>query len=184
MKKDIIITALLTFCLTATLFMIATSRSQVYNPWSDLNGDGKIDIFDVVGVTGAYATTGDPTKNVSVISMPPTTDVNVWWQESFTTSDLHRSAFYHASGFGQLHVLIYASGLGAGETLSLDIQGNIFAPDHSSVSVVDAYTVTLTQTSHARDITIPVPSGQFNFQASTDASSSCVVSLSFYLTYA
>jgi hypothetical protein len=57
---------LLTFCLTTTLSMIDTTKSQEYNPWADLNGDGKIDILDVVQVTGIYATTGDPTKNVTI----------------------------------------------------------------------------------------------------------------------
>jgi hypothetical protein len=66
MRKDIIITALLTFCLTATLFMIATTRSQEYNPWADINADGKIDILDVVGTTGIYGMSGDPTKNVTI----------------------------------------------------------------------------------------------------------------------
>lgn len=65
-RKDIIVTALLTFCLTAASFMVATSKSQEYNPWADINGDGKIDILDVVGTTGIYGTTGNPTKNVNV----------------------------------------------------------------------------------------------------------------------
>jgi len=46
--------------------MIATSKSAEYNPWSDINGDGKIDILDVVKVTGIYGTTGDSTKNVTI----------------------------------------------------------------------------------------------------------------------
>jgi hypothetical protein len=66
MRKDIIITALLTFCLTATLFTVAATKSQEYDPWADLNGDGKIDILDVVAMTSIYATTGDPTKNVTI----------------------------------------------------------------------------------------------------------------------
>jgi hypothetical protein len=32
MKKDLIITTLLTFCLTASIFMVATSRSAEYDP--------------------------------------------------------------------------------------------------------------------------------------------------------
>jgi hypothetical protein len=66
MKKDIIITAILTFCLTATIFMVATSNSAEYDPWVDLNDDGKIDIFDVVGMTSRYAATGNPAKNVTI----------------------------------------------------------------------------------------------------------------------
>ncbi len=51
MRKDIIMTVLLTFCLTAILFMIATTNSQTepsYDPWADHNADGTIDIFDIV----------------------------------------------------------------------------------------------------------------------------------------
>jgi len=70
MRRDIIVTALLTFCMTATLFMILPTRSQEYDPWADLNEDGIIDIFDVVGVTGIYETTGDTTKNVTVANWP------------------------------------------------------------------------------------------------------------------
>ena len=70
MRKDLIITAVLTFCLTSTIFMVATSRSAEYDPWVDINDDGKIDIFDVVGMTSRYAATGDPTKNVTVANWP------------------------------------------------------------------------------------------------------------------
>ena len=70
MKKDLMIAVLLTFCLTATMFMIATTKSQEYNPWADLNEDGKIDILDLTGVTGIYGMSGDPTKNVNVTNWP------------------------------------------------------------------------------------------------------------------
>jgi len=69
MRKDIIITALLTFCLTATLFMMATTYSQTepaYDPWADYNADGTIDIFDIVPVALTFGSAGDSTKNVTI----------------------------------------------------------------------------------------------------------------------
>jgi len=61
--------------ITSTVLVVATSQFEnnqhslsspetttvsEYDPWCDLNGDGKIDIFDVVMVAGKYGTSGDP----------------------------------------------------------------------------------------------------------------------------
>lgn len=52
-KKDLVIVALATFCLTSTLFMILPSRSIEKDPWADVNGptigepDGRIDMRDI-----------------------------------------------------------------------------------------------------------------------------------------
>lgn len=67
-RKEVLI-VLVTFCLTATLFSIIPVGSQgvrEYNPWYDINDDGKIDLKDYYGVGLKYATTGDPTKNVTI----------------------------------------------------------------------------------------------------------------------
>jgi|GEM_PF-2859172 len=71
-RRDVLIIALLTFCLTSILFMATTTRSQVgeYNPWADYNEDGVIDVFDIVPGGAAYGTEGDPTKNVYVTNWP------------------------------------------------------------------------------------------------------------------
>jgi len=45
------------------------SARAEYDPWVDLNGDGKIDIFDVVGMTSRYAATGNPAKNVTIAGL-------------------------------------------------------------------------------------------------------------------
>lgn len=61
-----------TLCLTASLFAAVptesarTATAATYDPWADLNGDGRIDIMDVVGLTGIYGTTGNPARNVNV----------------------------------------------------------------------------------------------------------------------
>jgi hypothetical protein len=73
-KKDLMIVALATFCLTATLFMMTSTKSQApsgtYDPLLDSNHDGSIDIYDAIQLANHYDTSGDPTLNVNVISMP------------------------------------------------------------------------------------------------------------------
>jgi hypothetical protein len=70
LKKDLIIVALATFFLTATLFMIRPTLSNPgigeYDAWNDLNGDGTIDMYDAINFAGTFNTKGDPTKNVNV----------------------------------------------------------------------------------------------------------------------
>ena len=39
---------------------IADSPPTGYCPWNDLDDDGDIDIFDIVGIAGRYGTSGDP----------------------------------------------------------------------------------------------------------------------------
>jgi hypothetical protein len=70
-KKDLIIVALATFCLTATLFMIRTSWSgSDWDPWVDIKEDGTVDIYDAISLANAYGTSGDTTKNVTVTNWP------------------------------------------------------------------------------------------------------------------
>jgi len=72
-KKDLIIAILATFCLTATLFLIAPTRStptQSYDPWMDANEDGKIGPADFAYFSTIYGATGDTTKNVNVTNFP------------------------------------------------------------------------------------------------------------------
>jgi hypothetical protein len=88
-KKDLVIVALATFCLTATLFMVKPigSQSQVglspagtYDSWVDLNDDGIIDIYDAILFSNHFDTTGDPAKNVNVTKTPGMTiqeDLNI-----------------------------------------------------------------------------------------------------------
>ena len=69
-KRDLIITILATFCLTATLFMIIPSRgasSYQYDPWKDLNDDGKIDGKDIAWVAKLYNTQGTPINKTALL---------------------------------------------------------------------------------------------------------------------
>ncbi len=85
--------------------MIATTKSQQYNPWSDLNGDGKIDILDVVGVTGIYATTGDPTKSV-IISGHVTKQLYNHTEYLSTGSNYFISPWISVEGYSKFSVCI------------------------------------------------------------------------------
>lgn len=74
MRNEVLI-VLITFCLTATLFSIIPVGSQgvrEYDPWYDINDDGKIDLKDYFGVGLKYGTEGDSTKNVNVTNWPET----------------------------------------------------------------------------------------------------------------
>lgn len=182
-KKDVVIAILATFCLTSTLFMILPTRSQEYDPWADLNEDGIVDIFDVVGVTSIYETTGDSTKNVNVTNWQISRDVNVWWGQETVPGGLTSPA-YNAGGFGHLHVLAASVGLSGAETLTVNIRARIYNETKTSWLAVTVYTFTLTSTSTYADVSISVPSEVFYFTIPYDAASSCAILLSFYLTWA
>jgi hypothetical protein len=78
-KKYLIIAVLATFCLTATLFMVVPTKSQSgsYDPWTDVNGDGSIDMADIsLGIEG-FMSNGDATKPVNVTNWPTSQPVNI-----------------------------------------------------------------------------------------------------------
>lgn len=65
-KRQMFVLALV-FCLTATLFVVASTG---YDPWVDQDEDGDVDANDLYVLAGEYGSTGDPTKNVSVTNWP------------------------------------------------------------------------------------------------------------------
>jgi hypothetical protein len=73
-KKDLIIAALATLCLTTTLFIIVPTRSAStqtsklkYDPWKDINDDGKIDIVDIVSLASIYGARGTPINKTALL---------------------------------------------------------------------------------------------------------------------
>jgi hypothetical protein len=81
--RKLLIVALATFCLTATLFMIKPTKSDLgpgeYNPWADVNNDGTVDIYDAIGLSNSFGLTdtGVNSRNVTVTNWPSSQDVNV-----------------------------------------------------------------------------------------------------------
>ena len=60
-KRDLIVAVLLTFSLTVMLFQVLTISSQGpgdYDPWYDINDDGKIDMKDIGGVCRKFGASG------------------------------------------------------------------------------------------------------------------------------
>jgi len=70
-KRDLIVAVSLTFCLTATLFMIVPTNSSPsvgdYDPWSDINDDGMIDIRDVTDVAKRYGSYGTAINKTALL---------------------------------------------------------------------------------------------------------------------
>lgn len=69
-KKDLVVSVLASFCLTATLFMIVPIRSQPveeYDPWVDTNDDGMIDIKDILHLALKYGATGTPINKTELL---------------------------------------------------------------------------------------------------------------------
>lgn len=69
-KRDLIIAVLIAFCLTTMLFLVKPIGSQTsgqYDPWLDINDDGKIDIRDVHAVAVAYGSSGDSINKTALL---------------------------------------------------------------------------------------------------------------------
>ena len=69
-KRDLVIAVLATFCLTATLFMILPTESSPaveYDPWVDLDDDGKIGIKDLYKIATSFGTTGKPINKTALL---------------------------------------------------------------------------------------------------------------------
>ncbi len=68
MKKHVLVSVLVAFCLTFVLFGISPTRSasNPYDPWLDTNDDGVINMRDIGAECSAFGATGDPTKNVTI----------------------------------------------------------------------------------------------------------------------
>jgi len=76
-KRDVTIAIIGTFCLTATLFMMISTRSNPeigkYDPWSDINCDGIVDIYDAILLANAYNARGTPIDK-SLYAIPGSTN--------------------------------------------------------------------------------------------------------------
>ena len=105
-KKDLVIVALATFCLTATLFMILPSKSGLpYDPWADVSGptpgveDGTINMRDIQYEILHFNTQGDTTKNVRVTN--PTYDARgIYFNRSWINHTATWAWLYSPAGYG------------------------------------------------------------------------------------
>lgn len=69
--KHFMIATLIALILLIVAFTpISSQQVGTYDPWADINDDGKIDIRDIAYSARLFGTTGDPTKNVNVTNWP------------------------------------------------------------------------------------------------------------------
>jgi hypothetical protein len=121
-KRDLVIAALCTFCLTSALLTILpvgsnykTSGIGEYDPWVDINDDGRINILDAINLGSSFGTTGNPTKNVSVTNWPTiiqtmaaTNSGRIVWVNPLpgVSNGYHDLAAIETRGFRKLYFLL------------------------------------------------------------------------------
>lgn len=66
-KKNLMIVVLAIFCLTTSMFAIRSYAGWPYDPWSDINDDGKIRIDDVLDVASRFGTDGEPINKTALL---------------------------------------------------------------------------------------------------------------------
>jgi hypothetical protein len=70
-RKDVLFSVFTTFCLCALMFSVIPIKSQQpYDPWADIDENGKINMYDIAYAAQRFNTAGDSTKNVNVTGMP------------------------------------------------------------------------------------------------------------------
>jgi hypothetical protein len=115
MRKNVVALA---FVLLTPMLLVGITTSAPYDPWADLDADGDIDIFDVVKMAGAYRTTGDPGKNVSVTNWPSPAPFDAQVQylnASWANYDTYDLLVVDCSGFSRLQVYVTVDSAAIGD---------------------------------------------------------------------
>jgi uncharacterized coiled-coil protein SlyX len=69
-SKNMIITMTIAFCFIASMFMVIPIRSQApgqYDPWLDINDDGRMSMDEIVAATTAFGATGNPINKTELL---------------------------------------------------------------------------------------------------------------------
>ncbi len=183
-KRSLVIAVLSGLCLTMILAVPTNSLVGYYDPWLDYNDDGNIDMKDVAASAKAFGSYGDPTKNVTVTNWPVSSRICVRWDEYVPVWGSRLSDRYYSHGFTRMHILAKVSGLTGDESMELRVYGDIHDPSGATIHHIVAYSLTFTEASWTKDITIFVPSETFEFGIFADTTTDGDISLDFYLTWA
>jgi len=166
--------------LLSSPFIIQLTSSAKYDPWADLDGDGDVDIFDIVDIATRYDTKGDATREVNVVSLPVHTTVVV--AEDQYVQGSFWSPSYNASGFGKLKLMIsYYGGDVQGE-VELKIYGYVHG--YSTIEKFVVYTYPMTGNGYQACLNYPMPCERFQFRFNTVIPNDIYLDLSFYMTWA
>ena len=104
--------------LLAFTLLVGLTSSVSYDPWCDLDEDGRISIFDVVQIASVYGTLGDPGKNVTVTNWPapaPFEAAVQYLNASWVNYDAHDLLVVNCSGFSRLYVYATVDAVMVGE---------------------------------------------------------------------
>jgi hypothetical protein len=70
LRRDVLIAVLATFCLTSALFAVKPSgslSSKQYDPWMDINDDGRIDMRDIGQLCINFGAAGTPINKTALL---------------------------------------------------------------------------------------------------------------------
>ena len=113
MKVKTFIIGCLTGMFVALLIYAPISQTQTekqYDPWADMNDDGKIDVKDIYYLASIYGTTGDPTKNVNVTNWPALLTVETklahkeWWGYIEVKAHNYTYIWFNIEGYRQVSI--------------------------------------------------------------------------------
>ena len=105
-RKDLVIAVLVTFCLTTTLFMVKASWSGgEWDPWVDIKEDGTVDIYDAITLANAYGTSGDTTKNVTIVGHASKLAYNI--TTSVPAGQQFTTPWILVDGYSKISVCVY-----------------------------------------------------------------------------
>ena len=117
--KNYLVAVLLCSMILALAF-IHNSGSQTtfqYDPWADINDDGKIDAKDIGYTCRLFGTIGDPTKNVNVTNFPQTYRImhsTYTYAETFHAKALEGVSliqrYFDTEGYRQITIAIAVNG--------------------------------------------------------------------------
>jgi hypothetical protein len=124
-KKDLMIAVLATFCLTSALFMIAPTRSQSttgieYDPWADINDDGKIDMRDIRFVAKLFGTYGDPINKTALLY-----EVNATFTELLSRIDSLNSSLLNLEAYLNTRIVTLNSSLVELQSKVAELENNV-----------------------------------------------------------
>jgi hypothetical protein len=155
--KQFVIATVFAMVLLIMVFIPKSSQLGTYDPWLDINDDGKIDIKDLATTAKAYGTTGTPINktqlllelkartdalNASVIELQSRKRV-VAGQTSGKPDLTLDQPMPYLSGANESNTIVVASGVGnlSGHTnpTPLAVKGQVTRPNTIRFAVYDVY---------------------------------------------
>jgi len=114
-RKHLMMSVLIALVLLTVAFTPISSQQGVhhYDPWADINSDGKMDGKDIAFTAAGFGTLGDPTRNVNVTNWPSSMNVTLvhTYVSNFTERSLPASSTIWvdipSAGFREVSLGIY-----------------------------------------------------------------------------